>query len=421
MGERRVFWTMLMEREVSVFAVQALVRIAGRCARDGFNYIALPYTRTDDARNTACLALARATQDDRDTLVMLDCDHEHPPDIVRRLVAHDVGVVGALYFRRSEPYDAMCFVRGEDGQLHTPAEWDADAGLTPVAMVGTAAIAIRAGVFKRLMAAGFRWPFFRYQYAESDAVQPTEDVYFGAICEQAGIPHHVDFSLVTPHLAMSRVDREAFEKYKTHPLRRALIEVEEEEAGERPEWMGRWDTIDGWLTHQEATYLFTAARDLPAGSDIVEIGTWHGRSAVALGMGARENRCRVVSIDHYLGSAEHVQPPSFERAQANVAEFGLGDTVELIRGNSAAAAESWEREIGLLFIDASHDAEAVYADARAWLRHCRAGATVLFHDYDVGWPGVTTAVQRLEGEGWLTVEGTHGSIGITRSAGGERC
>lgn len=229
--ERRVLWTMLMERNVSAVAVTAALRIASRCARRGYNFLALPYTRTDDARNTACLALARMMEaggSDRDTLVMLDCDHEHPPDIVERLVAHDVGVVGALYFRRSHPYDAMAFFRDEAGELRTPLEWTAEAGLTPCAVVGTAAIAIQAWVFKRLMAAGYRWPWFRYCYSEDGLTQPTEDMYFGRICELAGIPHHVDFGLMTPHLTLSRVDETVFERYRDEQARVGGVEMEVE-------------------------------------------------------------------------------------------------------------------------------------------------------------------------------------------------
>jgi len=226
---RRVFWTILMERNLSCFAAQALVRIAGRCARDGFAYIALPYARTDDARNTACLALAKGMANDRDTLVMLDCDHEHPPDIVQRLVRHDVGVVGALYFRRSAPHDAMFFIRAEDGELQQPEEWDADTGIVAGTVVGTGAIAIQGWVFKRLMEKGFQWPFFRYTYTEEGMVQPTEDMYFGVICEEAGIPHYCDFSTVTPHLTTSHVDQKTFEAHRGEEHKVPSMEVEVEQ------------------------------------------------------------------------------------------------------------------------------------------------------------------------------------------------
>jgi hypothetical protein len=215
---KHVFWTMLMERNVNYLAAIAGMRIASRCARAGYAHISLPYTRTDDARNTACLALLKGAQNETDTLVMLDADHDHPPDIVERLTAHNVGVVGALYFRRTEPYDPMAFFRDKDGALSTPAEWDPDAGLVPCTVVGTAAIAIQAGVLRTLMEKGLPWPWFRYVYNPAGEIQPTEDIYFGIACESVGISHHVDFSLITPHLTVSQVNQNTFERYAAeHP------------------------------------------------------------------------------------------------------------------------------------------------------------------------------------------------------------
>lgn len=423
MTERRVFWTFLPERNINCLAVQALVRIAGRCSRAGFNYISLPYLRTDDARNTACLALAKGIVNDRDTLVMLDADHEHPPDIVERLVKHDVGVVGALYFRRSEPYDAMVFIRGEDDVLHTPAEWDEDAGLQPCACVGTGAIAIQAGVFKALMAAGFNWPWFRYGYHEDSRTQPTEDMYFGHICEQAGISHHVDFSLTTPHLAMSRIDRAAFEAHRNDPQRAVQIDlVDEYEMLERYPWMAKWQFIDGWLTHEEAAHLHDTARSV-TGDWIVELGTWSGRSTVALGMGVKASRCRVVSYDRYEGVPEIDRTPTLAEAQSTIDAFDLPLTVQLVEGDSTWSAGTWpiERRVSLLFIDAGHEADEVYNDARAWLPHCAPGALVLFHDYAYGWPGVMAAVQRLQAEGRIKMTRQVGSIACCIKTEVETC
>ena len=216
--ERHIFWTMLMERNVNYLATISAMRIASRCARLGYAMLSMPYTRTDDARNTACLALLKAAQHDTDTIVMLDSDHDHPPDVVERLVAHNVGVVGALYYRRSEPYDPMVFFRDAEGALNTPADWDPDAGLIPCTIVGTGAIAIQAGVLRRLMESGVPWPWFRYVYNPAGQVQPTEDIYFGLACETVGIPHHVDFSLTSPHLTTSQVNERTFRKHmEDHP------------------------------------------------------------------------------------------------------------------------------------------------------------------------------------------------------------
>lgn len=402
-----------MERSVQADAVQSLIHIATRCGRDGYSYMPMPYTRTDEARNAACLGLARIVRNPNDTLVMLDCDHDHPADVVQRLTAHDVGVVGALYFRRSEPYDAMCFVRGEDGQLHTPAEWDEDAGLAKVACVGTGAIAIQAWVFQELMAKGYEWPWFRYGYNPGGTVQPSEDMYFGDICEKAGIPHHVDLSLLTRHLTVSSVDRKAFDAYKNHPERRAEVEVVDATLHERYPWFDRWNQIDGWLHASEGIHLYETALAVPSKPGrIVELGTWRGRSTVAIGLAAREVGAFVTSIDDYSGVPGAQRQPDVDAARANLQAFGLQNIVRLIVGDTQARAQRWPKSqpLDMLFVDAGHDEEQVYADALAWLDNCRVAAHVLFHDHVPAWPGVVKAVARLADEGRIVVKGQYGSI-----------
>ena len=414
-----------MERAVSCFAVNPLVRIAGRCARSGYAYMAIPYTRTDDARNSACLGLAKMVErshNPRDTLVMLDCDHEHPVDIVHRLVAHDVGVVGALYYRRSEPYDAMAFFRDkESGELRTPAVWDKDAGLVPCACVGTGAIAIQAWVLQKLMDKGFTWPFFRYLYSETGTIQPTEDMYFGAICEKAGIPHHVDFSLMTPHLTTTRIDGRLFEAHLERDAEagRVLFEIDEELLPRYP-WLATWNDIQGWLTQDEAIHLYETARALPGGAQAVELGTFQGRSTVALGLGALQAGGHVMSIDQYRSIPNTTLQGDITKARASLDAFGINGTVSLVEADSRRAAETWSAgdKLALLFVDAGHEEADCYGDARAWLPHCQDGAAVLFHDYVDGWPGVVAAVNRLADEGHITLQRQVGSIVHCVKAGG---
>ena len=221
-GNRLVLWTQLVTPGMDDAAVVAAERVAGRAAALGYNHLVQGYRRTDDARNKAVLALSKVARDDRDVLVMLDADHMHPMDVIEQLVAHDVGVVGAMYFRRGEPFDVCAFRRGPDvpqqeapqgqaGQAGSTSGLVAvgreETGLHKVAVVGTGAIAIQRWVFERLMEKGYGWPHFRYAYAEGSLDQPTEDMYFGAICEEAGIPHYVDCDLVTPHLRTLVIDR----------------------------------------------------------------------------------------------------------------------------------------------------------------------------------------------------------------------
>ncbi len=206
----RVFWALLLERTIPAENVMAMFGVALNCANNDYAQIITPYCRTDVARNKLVASFMDATEDDDDVLVMLDCDHIHPMDIVERLVKHDVGVVGALAFRRGAPFDPCFFVRQADGSLAQPVEW---AGLHEGTVVGTGAIAIRRWVFKALEANGTPFPFFRYIYEDQTLNLPSEDIYFGYICEKAGISHYCDTALVTPHLITSQVDETSWAEY----------------------------------------------------------------------------------------------------------------------------------------------------------------------------------------------------------------
>lgn len=205
MVNKRVFWAVLMERSIQNEAVESLLRIAGSAAMLGYARIALPYTRTDDARNTIARAFMDQSSHPDDTLVMLDADHDHPDTIVERLAGHNLPVVGALAFTRLPPHRPCVAIR-HNGQMAYPVEWEPYNGPVRVAIVGSGAIAIQRCVFDELTACGYRWPWFRLIYDEDETTQEGEEVYFGRICEKADIPVYCDMGMVTPHLGVQRVD-----------------------------------------------------------------------------------------------------------------------------------------------------------------------------------------------------------------------
>jgi hypothetical protein len=158
------------------------------------------------------------TDDPEATLIQLDSDHNHPQDILDRLAAHDCGVIGALAFRRCEPFDPCAMFRGADNQLHSIATWEDGATVIPCTVVGTGAIAIKRWVFDALRDKGYKPPYFKYFYPDETKAYPTEDVYFGLICDDAGIAHHVDVSLVTPHMTIGEVDAASWTQWLSdHP------------------------------------------------------------------------------------------------------------------------------------------------------------------------------------------------------------
>lgn len=207
-GKPTVFWAGLMERSVQDNAVLSLLGVAAHGGMMGHVMMTGPYQRTDTARNKFVDMFLKASHSPLDALVMVDCDHILMPDLVSRLARFDPeqqGVVGALAFRRGEPYDPCFFKRGPDGELYSQITLNGK--LSRCAIVGTGAILIRRWVFDRLAEHGYQVPYFRYAYKDGDMTTvPSEDVYFGMCCENAGIDHWCDTSTEIPHLISSFVD-----------------------------------------------------------------------------------------------------------------------------------------------------------------------------------------------------------------------
>src|SRR5947208_168366 len=57
--------------------------------------------------------------------------------------------------------------------------------------------------------------------------------------------------------------------------------------------------VEGWMTDDQARRLWDAARAVPAGGRIVEIGSYRGRSTIVL---ARATEAEVIAIDPHAGT-----------------------------------------------------------------------------------------------------------------------
>lgn len=215
----KVFWAPLVVPGIEPDAVLSLLHVAEHSARCGFSRFEVGYNATDQARNLLTLAFLEASTSPDDVLVMLDTDHLYPADVVMKLAQHHRPVVGALYFGRKAPFEAMFFERNGSGELVKPSKWRKPG--VECAMVGTAAMAIRRDVFDKLQNAGFEYPWFRYEYVDQSRHRPSEDMYFGKICEKTGIPHYVDTTLDIPHLQPIGIAREHYEFYSRQEAKQA--------------------------------------------------------------------------------------------------------------------------------------------------------------------------------------------------------
>ncbi|HTU33380.1 MAG TPA: class I SAM-dependent methyltransferase [Candidatus Acidoferrum sp.] len=143
------------------------------------------------------------------------------------------------------------------------------------------------------------------------------------------------------------------------------------------------------MTLGQERWLFEAAYSLASPANIVEIGSFKGRSTVALASGCRGRRKRVFSIDTFDGGGWDLdQRDFFAEFSENVKRCRVSQHVTVLRGKSTDVASGWSRPIHMLFIDGCHEYEAAKADFDCYFPHVVPGGIVAFHDVNEDWPGV---------------------------------
>lgn len=199
--------------------IEDLMFRLGSQQTEGVEYhrLSIGYQGVDSARNYLAAKFMQQAKSDDDTLVMLDDDHEHPTDLVERLVKRDKPIVGALAVKRKDPWYPVAYAKDpRDGKIKIPKQ--ITLGFYKVSRIGGAAIAIQKQVFDKLVRRGFNWPWFRFGYEDWSIYHKGEDVFFCECCDKAGIPIYVDTTIVTPHLDLVTRDVADWSKWlEEHP------------------------------------------------------------------------------------------------------------------------------------------------------------------------------------------------------------
>jgi predicted O-methyltransferase YrrM len=157
--------------------------------------------------------------------------------------------------------------------------------------------------------------------------------------------------------------------------------------------------VEGWMTEDQAKLLWQEASRCTAGDQIVEIGSFRGRSAVILARAA-PGGVAVVAIDPHLGTDRGPQEitttaqlgqSDHEAFTANLAAAGVAERVRHVRELSSAAHDQVTGAVDLLYIDGAHRYGPARADIVQWGGRVREGGTLLIHD---SWSsiGVTLAL-----------------------------
>ncbi len=155
-----------------------------------------------------------------------------------------------------------------------------------------------------------------------------------------------------------------------------------------------FNAIPGFLTWEEGYTLMAFAEGWPSEGDVVEVGSFKGKSTCFLAQGcAAAGRGRVYAVDHFTGSPEHQKGGHEETAEivasgstyeaflGNLAQFGLTEQVTAVVGDSTEAGAHFGGRIRMLFIDGDHSFEGTKRDFDAWYPHVSDTGLVCFHDY----------------------------------------
>jgi predicted O-methyltransferase YrrM len=194
----------------------------------------------------------------------------------------------------------------------------------------------------------------------------------------------------------------------------------------------------GFMPVDEGLALHEAALGVPsAGSPMLEIGSYCGKSAIYLGAAARDRRTVLFALDHHRGSEENqpgwewhepdlVDPavgridtlPRFRRA---VSDAGLEQSVVALVGDSPTVGRYWRTPLALLFIDGGHGSEPAHRDYETWTPWVETGGLLAIHDVfpdpaDGGRPPFEIYLRALDSGQFREVSAT-GSLRVLRRAG----
>jgi predicted O-methyltransferase YrrM len=159
------------------------------------------------------------------------------------------------------------------------------------------------------------------------------------------------------------------------------------------------DGVDGWFSPEQVARVSRDAAAVPPEGRIVEIGSFRGRSLIAIARSAPPGT-EIVAIDPHAGNDRGPQEiAGFETEAAedseiflaNLERAGVRDRVRYVRKFSHDALDDVAEPIDLLHIDGAHRFGPARSDIRSWGGRVGPGGTMLIHD-SFSSVGVTGAI-----------------------------
>ena len=306
-----------------------------------------------------------ALKESPDYILYLDVDQTYPVDTIEILMSHiDEGkqVVGGITPHKGNGEPLVYKIIHTSGLIKQDPTTKPFTGLHKVEVMGFGGIMIDPKVFDTIefprFQAGWNWPTHIYV---------GEDTKFYQNCKKHGIEVWCDTDLPFGHIQVKSLE---FDK------------------------SAYTNQIDGWMKDKELVWLYEMASKM---ENVVEIGSWKGRSTHALLSGCPGT---VWAVDHFLGSEA---APKYAFAEAKVGDIhkvflknvGHFKNLKVLKTDSIKASKKFaDKSVDMVFVDGDHEYESVKADIGAWLP--KAKKFICGHDYSFS--GVKKAVDELLGE-----------------------
>lgn len=156
--------------------------------------------------------------------------------------------------------------------------------------------------------------------------------------------------------------------------------------------------VAGAITNREEQWLNQVAEKGLESGVIVEIGSFKGKSTIALAVGSKSaGREKIYAIDPHLGSkviGKKFSGPTYKTFLTNLRAAKVRDWVVPIRKFSFEAIKTWRKPIRLLFIDGNHSYAAVRRDILDWEPWVVPGGVIACHDTLNPAEGVSRAISK---------------------------
>ncbi|MFK5984286.1 MAG: class I SAM-dependent methyltransferase [Pseudomonadota bacterium] len=145
--------------------------------------------------------------------------------------------------------------------------------------------------------------------------------------------------------------------------------------------------LKGGITTEEAIYLASLAANISDGC-IVEVGSFRGKSGVALALGVRDRESEKAPLIYCIDPHQPFTgfyggkfgPQDRKAFYETMISTGAYNEVSLINLSSEIITPSWKTPVGFIFIDGDHHYAGVRRDFECWESQILPGGLIAFDD-----------------------------------------